>query len=753
MSEKRSFDEVWNSPKVKRIIGAVYSLGASVVIIGAMFKILHLPGASITLGIGMVTEAFLFAIGIFDAPHVDYHWDHVFPALTAKEPNPLNYNGTIGGNASVSAGDDVVVDSASNVRASTVSLTVPYNDKSSIDQMTSTNMLSFTANLFGITGVYGKAIDVITGSTNIGQIFEEATKSAGAQGATQVMGALGIAYIDNANLAKVETTKGVSANGELLVRAAASSVSDLRADGSLYRTPPILDTPVFYPTGQAVPRNAVGAGVAIEVLMHSNEAIIARGAIRAKGLSVKANTLDATSEAVSKAGHTPNQYQTKLGIGGAVTVHVANVYNSAVLSNAASYDIDGGDVEVISTGSGRYTTVADASGKRARQGIRVGGLTVPVAPAFQMTANSAGIGAGIAVEVINIDALAQIEDGISFGEAGLGALKTEAEYKARFYIQAAAGSTGGVSVAPVMALSLSSVNTKAIVGKLDGTVTELSGDVVVTASTEAIRKLISDAKAVGLKAGVGAAVGLSILDDSAVAELNRSVKAQSVGVAAQSISRISQNVYASAQGANPSPVISTAAPSDIKIQDFTNLLGGTGDPAYATPSASMNQDSVAENINKNNAAALSNTAGHVNTLSGKKGSMTSDRVSALASKRPSMQTAEGSVQVAATIATNVHSNKARAVIADGLTIEATGDVRVTSLEDTDAVIFADSTACNSTVGVGAAAAVNYVEYENRAYVGAKSIKADNLIIRADVLEAGNRRSNTLLHFPGSLNAP
>ena len=98
MSEKRSFDEVWNSPKVKRIIGAVYSLGASVVIIGAMFKILHLPGASITLGIGMVTEAFLFAIGIFDAPHVDYHWDHVFPALTAKEPNPLNYNGTIGGN-------------------------------------------------------------------------------------------------------------------------------------------------------------------------------------------------------------------------------------------------------------------------------------------------------------------------------------------------------------------------------------------------------------------------------------------------------------------------------------------------------------------------------------------------------------------------------------------------------------------------------------------------------------------------------
>ena len=67
MSEKRSFDEVWNSPKVKRIIGAVYSLGASVVIIGAMFKILHLPGAGVTLGIGVVTEAILFSVCIFDA--------------------------------------------------------------------------------------------------------------------------------------------------------------------------------------------------------------------------------------------------------------------------------------------------------------------------------------------------------------------------------------------------------------------------------------------------------------------------------------------------------------------------------------------------------------------------------------------------------------------------------------------------------------------------------------------------------------
>lgn len=94
MAEKQfKFDEWWESPKTKRVVGAVYSLGASVVIIGAMFKILHLPGAGITLGLGMVTEAILFAIGIFDKPHVEYQWQNVFPALLEKEAKPLNING------------------------------------------------------------------------------------------------------------------------------------------------------------------------------------------------------------------------------------------------------------------------------------------------------------------------------------------------------------------------------------------------------------------------------------------------------------------------------------------------------------------------------------------------------------------------------------------------------------------------------------------------------------------------------------
>ena len=78
-----------SSPKGKKIVGYAYGLGAAVVIVGALFKILHLPGASVVLTIGMGTEAFLFALSAFEDPHKEYHWDLVFPQLEVGEGAPI----------------------------------------------------------------------------------------------------------------------------------------------------------------------------------------------------------------------------------------------------------------------------------------------------------------------------------------------------------------------------------------------------------------------------------------------------------------------------------------------------------------------------------------------------------------------------------------------------------------------------------------------------------------------------------------
>ncbi|MGI2298341.1 gliding motility protein GldL [Candidatus Cardinium hertigii] len=50
----------------KTIMLFVYNIGASVVILGAMFKLLNLPGGSLMLGIGLSTEALIFFLSAFE---------------------------------------------------------------------------------------------------------------------------------------------------------------------------------------------------------------------------------------------------------------------------------------------------------------------------------------------------------------------------------------------------------------------------------------------------------------------------------------------------------------------------------------------------------------------------------------------------------------------------------------------------------------------------------------------------------------
>lgn len=81
MSEKKQhskFYQMWNSNRGKKVVAAVYSIGAAIVILGALFKILHLPGANEMLMLGMGTEAVIFALGIFDTPHKEFDWSDIF---------------------------------------------------------------------------------------------------------------------------------------------------------------------------------------------------------------------------------------------------------------------------------------------------------------------------------------------------------------------------------------------------------------------------------------------------------------------------------------------------------------------------------------------------------------------------------------------------------------------------------------------------------------------------------------------------
>ena len=74
----------------KNLMAKMYGIGAAIVIIGAMFKINHYPGASEMLVVGLSTEAIIFFFSAFEPPHEDPDWSLVYPelAIPADGPKP-----------------------------------------------------------------------------------------------------------------------------------------------------------------------------------------------------------------------------------------------------------------------------------------------------------------------------------------------------------------------------------------------------------------------------------------------------------------------------------------------------------------------------------------------------------------------------------------------------------------------------------------------------------------------------------------
>jgi len=69
----------------QRVMNMAYGLGAAVVIIGALFKLMHWPFASEMLIAGLGTEAFIFAMSAFEPIHKDLDWSLVYPELAGGE--------------------------------------------------------------------------------------------------------------------------------------------------------------------------------------------------------------------------------------------------------------------------------------------------------------------------------------------------------------------------------------------------------------------------------------------------------------------------------------------------------------------------------------------------------------------------------------------------------------------------------------------------------------------------------------------
>ncbi|MEZ4792006.1 MAG: gliding motility protein GldL [Gelidibacter sp.] len=69
----------------KKLMNMVYGLGAAIVILGALFKIMHWPYGNLMLIIGLVTESIVFTVSAFEPVDDDLDWSLVYPELAGGQ--------------------------------------------------------------------------------------------------------------------------------------------------------------------------------------------------------------------------------------------------------------------------------------------------------------------------------------------------------------------------------------------------------------------------------------------------------------------------------------------------------------------------------------------------------------------------------------------------------------------------------------------------------------------------------------------
>jgi len=432
---------------------------------------------------------------------------------------------------------------------------------------------------------------------------------------------------------------------------------------------------------------SLGVGVAVAVTKHANEAYIKSGNVTAKNVTVTAvsgnEVAKIASSAISKAGYSSGS----IGIGGAVTVHVASARTFALIGSDAVVTLNGGSLIVKATSVDSFKTEASAISSE--------------------NSGKVGIGAGVAVAVTGADVAAGIDNSarvITTETLPAVNLDIEAIHTGTESVTAKAGSAGGVSVTPALALLVSGIYVNAYLGSGSDPV-YMSGDLTISAANTTSRTMTADAAAAGASVAAGGAFGISVVNDSVKSYLGRSVKkSANVKVNTTSKSTMKSTVKAGANGTREKKKSSS---SD----------GGSSSDDGAAGEADAQADKGIKS-----GSALAGSAGTKN--------VNSNSVNSLSAGRQKASTSEGSVDIAAAFALNIQKNTNESYIAGGIDINADDSVSVLSYNETDAEITANGSASNSKVGVGVAVALNIVTFNNLAHIDDASVQTKNLSVSA-----------------------
>jgi gliding motility-associated protein GldL len=195
-------DNLVRSKAYKNFMAKLYGWGAAVVIIGALFKIMHWPGANPMLIAGMGTETIIFFLSAFEPPHKEWDWSLVYPELAGMiEDHPIEIELDENGNPiekavaeskdPLSAKLDKMLEDA-NISPELIdrlgqgmqNLAESANSMNNMASVTAATD-KFVSNMDGVAGQAGKLLESMQGApeaiSTLSTIYRETAESLGGE--------------------------------------------------------------------------------------------------------------------------------------------------------------------------------------------------------------------------------------------------------------------------------------------------------------------------------------------------------------------------------------------------------------------------------------------------------------------------------------------------------------------------------------------------------------------------------------------
>ena len=353
-----------------------------------------------------------------------------------------------------------------------------------------------------------------------------------------------------------------------------------------------------------------------------------------------------------------------VGIAGSVAIDIITINTTALIHDDGSrgppttINANGGDVSLTAVSTSTSTVSATPK-------IDTGG-----------TGDTVGIGLSVGLNIVNDTTTAALEDSsVLTGAHNLSLTATTTDTMSTF---AKNGAGGEVAVDADVAISLSTVTTSTTIGH--GSTLTATGSISANATQTAKVTTNAEGAAKGSDVGVGAALSLAIATHLVQSTTYRDLVAGG-------------DVTFGAFGASSSEVDSTSS--------------AAGGKSKSSSSSDHDGDT---NQQANNQLDFGKQTATDNGTSAPSDSSTP--------KAQTSDSGDSSVEVAASISINVQHASSLAILPDHSTITAGGSVSFKTSANTDGKAKADGTATDaSSVGIGAAVSVNFVDMKSTATTG------------------------------------